>query len=297
MSCTSFGASLGMTPKSTKARPIPRFNTTGNLSFQPRSTSTSESSPASASNVLLRNKQHLHNSHSSNTLVLPTRSRIPTPIRASPREDTLSTREPGIATYTYSWTHDASVSTKACNKQTHSFNTAFPEIDVNTIKKQSQHVSQSPTTTPAPIPLVRSDTQIPVAKVRQIQRRPVPHTAQAMVSSNEQMALPPRSIAGPLQTVALQRTGNTRSSRPSLPLKVRSSQAMSERLLYQTNVSRAASGGITHFNSKVVNLETENFDSGKRNTSKGINLSRQEALYEIEEPKRQFHLVRLDFSC
>ena len=292
--CASFGISLGMTPRSTKKRSIPRYNTTGDLSFQDPSISTPVSSPTSTCNASSRRKQYLPLSQSSNTLILPTKSRIPTPVRANPCENTLSMREPSMVTYTYTWTHDASATTTSRNKRFASGYQTLPDIDVNIVRNLNPVADQSPVTSQAPKPIT-ADTRLPLDKVRQVQNRPASHSSHSMVSICGQAASPYHGSAKSLQTLNSKQGGNIILSRPSLPLKVRSSHDMSAKPLYPNQASRAVSGSITHFSSKVVNLDDQNVNGEKRSLPRISDWARQEASDEIKKvsPKgRQIHLVR-----
>ena len=294
ISCASFGASLGMTARSAKTRSIPRSNTTGNLSLQQyTSTSPPVSSPASRYNASSRKIQHLPHSQSSNTLILPTGSRIPTPIRPSPCKDTLSTREPSIAL----WTQEkpAATTTATQNAQPASVNQTLPEIDANVLRNQDQRAGRSPPSLLTTKPLVSSNTRLALGKARQIQRRPVPPANRPSNPSDEQTVQPPQWSAASFIKVNSQRKEGTASSRISLPLKVRSSQDMLETRSGPVQSPRATSGGITHFSSRLVNLDRRDADCEKRCPPKEVNPARWETMHKLESTSstsRRIHLVR-----
>ena len=273
--------SSGMIPKSTKPKAIPRFNTTGNLLLQPSTPTISSTSALRASSSA---KKRLPSSQSSNALSQLPRSRIPTPVRA---------REQSIATYTYSWTKTAPTKTETSTKQNHRHEPDLSGIGANITEIPSQVSKPSAKITLLPKFQTKSDVPLPVTKTRQVQCQPVINTNQAEVSSIGQGSLSRKWTAGPSQTVKPQHEASA-SLRPSLPLKAQSSHNLLDQRPCRETVTRAFSGGITHFSS-VITLDPKHVDNVKKISLRGItsnDLGKSFRLDETAATPKKIHEVR-----
>lgn len=281
--CASFGMSLGMSPKSTKKpKSIPRFNTTGNLLLQP---STPATSPASTFKAPSTAKKRLPSSQSSNALPVLQRSRIPTPIRA---------QESSIATYTYSWAKTTPIKTETGTKHVHRYEPALSGIGI----------PSEPSKSPAKISLVpksqtQNDVVLPVKKAFQVQCQPVMNKDGAETSSIGQASWSSRKrTAGPSQIIDPEHEASASASvpvfsRPSLPLKAQSSQNLLGQRPCRETVTRAFSGGITHFSS-VITVDPKHVEYA-RGISRGVtlkNLGNSSSQNEMAEMQRKINEVR-----
>lgn len=277
--------SLGMNPKSTKKpKSIPRFNTTGNLLLQP---STPTTSPASTFKAPSTVKKRLPGSQSSNALPILPRSRIPTPIRA---------HEPSIATYTYSWAKTTPIKTETGTKHVHRYEPALSAIETpSELSKPPAKISLVPKSQ------TQNDVALPVAKASQVQCQPVVNKDRAETSSIGQASWSSRKrTAGPSQRIDREHEAFASASasvpvfsRPSLPLKAQSSQNLLGQRPCRETVTRAFSGGITHFSS-VVTVDPKHFENARR-MSRGMtskDLGKSSTQNEMAEMQRKINEVR-----
>ena len=281
--------SLGMAPKSAKSKAIPRFNTTGNLLLQPvplptlTLTPTPTASPKSTYKASSTANKRLSSPQSSNALPFLPRSRIPTPVRA---------REPSIATYTYSWTKNTPTKIETGTEQIHRHESALSGIGINVSETPSQLAKSRTTISLVPRSPNKSDVPLMVTKPRQVQGQTATYIKRAEASLIDQAPLSRRWTAGPSQATDLEHEASA-SLRPSLPLKVQSSQNLSEQRPSRKTVPKAFSGEMKHF-SLVGSMDSKHDDNARKlpkrdNASNGVeNLSRLEdstmiprSIYEV----------------
>ena len=120
-----------------------------------------------------------------------------------------------------------------------------------------------------------------VTKPRQVQGQTATYIKRAEASLISQAPLSRRWTAGPSQATDPEHEASA-SLRPSLPLKVQSSQNLSEQRPSRKTVPRAFSGGTTHFSS-VGSMDSKHDDIARKLPKKDNDSNRHENLSLLED--------------